>query len=472
MNMNPSIFSGGGVLEQRGALGNDRIFTAPADPLVGIPTLLDLRTHRGNKVPFGINPITNGTNALWQGVTGFASQATPTQQPLTKFATDGTPYLDFDGVNDWMSVGIHGGKATYTILVRSKQEGSYGVAYSSFCDLVEGGLSDRWGLIEANGLQMHFNPSPTSVRFNQEILSQPTATFPGNTSDWNVLTIETYPALETGVERGICRGANFLSAEIIAFFLHDGDPSTERVEAVENHFMTLKPDPLVGIPMLMHLKTSEGFYKDAAFTEPATEDGDLIYHWRDENTGAFVSQSNPAYRPILKIDPSGRRWLDFYPQKTLANHHLPIIGDMGWATLAKFTSDVKEYGRVLSFRTPSLADFDSFSTICAVLRIAGSDAVGAYYYGSQGGSSVTLGEWFTDVTSKTSSRITVQINDLADQVTEISGNLNSSIVVIGGQDVSVDSWSSPIADIMIGPWTTSQTARVRQYIESLRAAIS
>lgn len=242
MNVMSEIFCGKGSFRNRALLGGEGTIMTPLDPLAGIPALLNLRTHRGDKVPSGINHVPNGTNPVWHGLTGSATQIIGSAQPLTKFANDGTPYLEFDGLDDWMSVGTHGGKVTYTILVRSNLESSFGFEYSSFCDLVEGDLFDRWGLIEANGTQMHFNPSPTSARFNGERLSQATATFPGNPSDWNVITIETYPAFEAGVERGLCRGFNVLSAKIIAFFLHDGSPSEDRIKAVENYFMTLAPD--------------------------------------------------------------------------------------------------------------------------------------------------------------------------------------------------------------------------------------
>lgn len=467
--MSTSVFTGKGSFHGRELLGGTGTITLPPDPLAGIPSLLDLRTHRGDKRPFGINHVPNGANALWHGITGSATQATATARPLTKFASDGTPYLDFDGVDDWMSVGVHGGKVTYTILVRSKQEGSFGTAYSSFCDLIGGDLFDRWGLIEANGIQMHFNPSPTSTRFNGEQLSQATATFPENVSDWNVITIETYPAFEAGVERGLCRGANFLSAEIIAFFLHDGSPSDERIEAVENHFMSLKPRPLADIPMLMHLKTSEGLYKDASLANPATNDGDLIYQWRDEDTGVFLSQNDADFRPILRVGSNGKRWLDFSDRKALIGYNFPIAGSMSWGVIAKLGSSTSIYGRALSFCAPGVRDYASLSTICAVLRDAESDAVGAYYNGErQGWSPVTPGEWFTDVTRKTASQISVRIGDHPEQITNTAGHLNSSIVVLGGQDAALDSWNSVIADVLIGPWTDDQALRVKEHLDTLR----
>lgn len=72
------------------------------DPLADIPVLFDLRTHNGDLVPTGIAPSDGAQNPLWTGIASSAAQATAGKQPLTRFAGDGTPFLEFDGSDEAM----------------------------------------------------------------------------------------------------------------------------------------------------------------------------------------------------------------------------------------------------------------------------------------------------------------------------------------------------------------------------------
>lgn len=213
------------------------------DPLSGIPSLIDLRTHKGNKVPFGIASGANSPNSLWSGMVGSATQAVETKQFLTKFEGDGTPYLNADGVDDWMSIGNVGGQVTYTALIKSNTANWN--SYYSICDHVSGADTDRWGLFESGSDHWHSNVwFPAGVRYNGVEAANTPTLFPcPDPAIWNVITVRTYAAPGTPIERGLMQMGQtyFGNARIIAFFIHDGDPTTEQIEAVEAYHETLKP---------------------------------------------------------------------------------------------------------------------------------------------------------------------------------------------------------------------------------------
>lgn len=210
---------------------------APANPLAGIPSLLDLRTHAGDKIPLGIHPDENTPNIRWDGFTGSGTQPVETKQPLTKFASDGTPYLDFDGVDDWMSLGSMPGSITYSCLIRSKT-----TTWNSFWSVIDsiGASPGRFGAIAEEGeTYLHSNPYPASIRRNGALLSSPFDCAP--LDEWTVYTVitQTRSAGEVGIFQ--LDGTQFGDAQGIALFVHDGIPTAERVETVEAYFQTLKP---------------------------------------------------------------------------------------------------------------------------------------------------------------------------------------------------------------------------------------
>lgn len=230
----PGTEEGTGYLPARADLTE---FTDYGDPLIGIPTLLDLRTHKGDKVPRGINPADSGGNALWSGIVGDATQSNATKQPLTKFATDGTPYLDFDGVDDWMSLGSMSGTVTYSILARSKTPTWN--SYWSFMDTVGAGTA-RFGAIGEGGeTYIHSNPYPVSIRRNGVALPSPFDCAP--LDEWAVYTVVTQSKAAGEIGMFQLDGTQFGSAQAIALFIHDGTPTTGQVEAVEAYLATLQP---------------------------------------------------------------------------------------------------------------------------------------------------------------------------------------------------------------------------------------
>lgn len=213
---------------------------APLDPLAGIPSLLDLRTHKGDKVPFGIDPVGNEPNPSWMGVTGGAAQSVETKQPLTKFAGDDTPYLSFDGVDDWMALGEMGGEVVICAVVRSRT-----LLWDSYWSIVDGvgpflgSTGYRWGMFSAETNEFLNGPFPTSARCNGVDLSSP---FPVPTpSDWNVITYRTQPA--TLNERGLGQLdlTYFGDADYIALRIMSAEVTTPEIQLVENYFQTLKP---------------------------------------------------------------------------------------------------------------------------------------------------------------------------------------------------------------------------------------
>lgn len=114
---NPSsgVFSPGGVFSLGG------VFDAPStppwvDPLANIPFALRLQTHRGDGVPLGLYqdaactvPATLAGQAVaaWRdelsGSGLIATQSVSTKRPILRF-TAGVPWLEFDGVDDYLDV--------------------------------------------------------------------------------------------------------------------------------------------------------------------------------------------------------------------------------------------------------------------------------------------------------------------------------------------------------------------------------
>lgn len=209
----------------------------PIDPLDGIPSLLDLRTHKGDKIPFGINPTVDESNLEWIGLVGSSSQAIETRQPLTKFTIDNTPFLDFDGLDDWMSIGSMPGPITYSCLIRSKA--SAWNSFWSFMDSVVPGSARLGSIGESGQTYLHSNPYPVSVRRNGLDLASPFDCDP--IDEWAVYTVVTQsrPSSEVGIFQ--LDGTQFGGAQAIAFFIHDGIPSLEQIQQVESYYETLKP---------------------------------------------------------------------------------------------------------------------------------------------------------------------------------------------------------------------------------------
>lgn len=211
-----------------------------ADPLAGIPALLDLRTHKGDKVPFGI-AAEGAPNPVWTGVVGSGTQVVVGSQPLTGLAGDGTPFLSFDGVDDSLVVGQLGVHIRYTVLMRSKT--ALWNNYWGPIDQVTPSVNDnRWGFFNIGTNE--WNPTlgglPNSVRLNGVDLS---GGYPVPAPDeWNVLTVDTVTALADLI-RAIMQleSTYFGGVEVIAFFVYDGDPTVDTIEIVEAYQQTLKP---------------------------------------------------------------------------------------------------------------------------------------------------------------------------------------------------------------------------------------
>lgn len=206
------------------------------DPLAGVPILLDLRTHKGNKVPFGIADE-GDPNATWTGVVGSATQPTSGKQPITMLAGDGTPYLDFTAASSqWMSIGeFAGGEYYYTVLVRSKT-----AAWNSYFGLIDAvNVDSRWGYCEAGNTYINASYAP---RQNGVTLATPTTPLT-DIDEWNVITIRT-PAALTSI-RGIAQllEVQYGGIEMIAAAIHDGTPTSDQIQAVENYYQRLKPVP-------------------------------------------------------------------------------------------------------------------------------------------------------------------------------------------------------------------------------------
>lgn len=235
------VFSGAGVFDGTGVLGNG-VFEKSDDPLEGIPYILRLQTHRGDNIPLGINPLAGAPNSTWSGIVGSSSQPIETKRPETQF--DGsTPYLGFDGVDDWMSIGDFGMRSyTYSVLLRSRSPNFNGF-WSPIDKSYNATTDDRWGLFAQGTTQFHNDPFPQSVRLNGTPLASPFNL--GDITEWMILTVKTAaPTLGASGDHGIAQfgQAYFGDCDYIAALIFDDEnPSAEDIEKTESYLSTLVP---------------------------------------------------------------------------------------------------------------------------------------------------------------------------------------------------------------------------------------
>lgn len=164
------IFTEDGIFRGRGIFFSDRgifqdggIFPAPEnpDPLANIPALFDLRTHNGNKVPSGIASGDGDQNPTWLGTVSQMDQPTSGKQPLTRYESDGTPYLEFDGANDQMisafASSLFDAQGSFAVAFKYNTLTDYGTPLggsSGSAGISSFGVMDSWGL----GSPGSFNP--------------------------------------------------------------------------------------------------------------------------------------------------------------------------------------------------------------------------------------------------------------------------------------------------------------------------
>ncbi len=217
-------------------------FSAPADPLAGIPFLFRLQTHTGDKVPLGI-AVENAASDWADNLSGSGLTATSASKPISKRAVDGTPYLDFTAANSqYLNTLVMGGQVTYVALFRCKTP-TYGSYWSLLEGLTDIGLDGRWGLFQIGDTSWHQNPapSPASVRENGVAVTLPYASQNALT-DWRVMTVVTRNSPNNTLRSiGQTESNYFGHFEIIALAVFDGVPTTPQIEAVESHFQSLKP---------------------------------------------------------------------------------------------------------------------------------------------------------------------------------------------------------------------------------------
>lgn len=224
----------------------------PVDPLAGIAYRLRFETT-WDKVTLRpmwqdvarTIPVTGEGDLMATGGPEDAefvpAQPDGAKQGMLLLAADGTPYIDFDGVDDIYPIGTAGGTVVYTALIRSKTS-----TFDSYWGVVEtmstAVLNDRWGLFEGGSTQFGGSPAPQAVRRDAVDLVAPYDCAP--IDDWFVITVTTNAANVTA--RALFQLDEIYhvaDAELIACFMHDGIPSDADRNAVEAFYATLKPAP-------------------------------------------------------------------------------------------------------------------------------------------------------------------------------------------------------------------------------------
>jgi hypothetical protein len=167
-------------------------------------------------------------------------QSDDSRQGALFLASDGTPYIDFDGTDDNYPFGTTADPVVYTVLIRSKN-----ATFNSYYGPVECFNTDgtaRWGLFEAGQTYWHNNPFPVAVRRDGVALVSPFNCTPVN--QWMVLTV-TSNTPAAAAPRSIMQLNNqfFGAAELIALIIYDGAPSNADRDTVEAFYETLKPAP-------------------------------------------------------------------------------------------------------------------------------------------------------------------------------------------------------------------------------------
>lgn len=161
------------------------------------------------------------------------------QMPIYKPAgINGKPGLQFDGVDDWLSIPIQSGIMQYFAVFRSNV-----TPFNAYWGLIDNGGSDseftRMGLFESGSTYFHNNQYPQGVRKNGTPLNSPFDCAPVNTA--MVLAVEPNTKEGGGTltsgPRGIgCLGnlgfGNFTLGELVAF---NAIQSAENTAAIEAH---------------------------------------------------------------------------------------------------------------------------------------------------------------------------------------------------------------------------------------------
>jgi hypothetical protein len=167
------------------------------------------------------------------------AQATADAKPLLLLATDGTPYLDYDAIDDTQLCGTAGGQVVYTVLMRSKVT-PFNTFYAPIDTVASVPLNEYWGFFQGGTTEFFAAALPSSVRLNGSSLASPFNVAP--VTDWMVLTIVTMDAVADH-PKWLFRleGSQFGNCEAIAMFMYDGIPADADRDTVEAFYTTLIP---------------------------------------------------------------------------------------------------------------------------------------------------------------------------------------------------------------------------------------
>lgn len=236
--VSPECFLGSSREDQRAALyaAVYQINQEPVDPIAALNPIMWLRADAlelEDEDPVGLWPDVSGNG-------NDATQATFQRRPIyVSGGIGGLPSLQFDGIDDWLSIPLTTGIYQYFAVFKS----SSATWQSSFWGMIETAvdtLSGRYGLFTGGGTDFWPDPLPLAVVKNGSDLSPNfdcgTITTPmilgvtthNPTSDFSrgigQLQVIDYPAAATG---------HFMLAEIIAF---DAVQSPEAVSIINQHY--------------------------------------------------------------------------------------------------------------------------------------------------------------------------------------------------------------------------------------------
>lgn len=225
------------------------------DPLADIDFALRLQTHRGDGVPLGLYqdtaftiPATTAGQSIaaWRdelsGSALIATQSVSTKRPTLRF-TNGIPWLEFDGIDDWLDVGVMGGQVLYSTGIKSSVVGAWSNYFGTIDKSTDIDGNNRWALFWESRESFLDTDNPPLARANgaEAPVSIGGQYFVPNPENWSSLTVLTKPA--AAVNRGIMQfGQTFFGAGgLTSLIMMPADTTEGDIQRVETHITSLAP---------------------------------------------------------------------------------------------------------------------------------------------------------------------------------------------------------------------------------------
>jgi hypothetical protein len=235
--VSPECFMGSSREEQREAI-YAAVYQINQEPVNPIPALSPMMWLRADVLVLeDEDPVDTWPDG--SGNSNDATQGTFASMPVYRASSiGGLPSVQFDGVDDWLSIPIQSGIMQYFAVFRS-----IAATFNAYWGLIDNGGTDngstRMGFFESGQTYFHSNPYPDGVRKNGVVLAAPFDCAPISTA----MVIAVRPCTDGGGgtlanwTRGIgCIGnlgfGNFTLAELVAF---NAVQSAENTAAIEQY---------------------------------------------------------------------------------------------------------------------------------------------------------------------------------------------------------------------------------------------